>query len=309
MAVFSFIGFGELGSSLAEGLSGSGRHTLRAFTREPSSPEAADTLEERLSRSGTALYGSLEDTLSEAGAVLSVVPAGESLATAERCAPLLGAETYYVDLAAAPVAQKREGAGLVGRAGAKYVDGAVLGTVATSGFSVPILVSGPGANGFKALVDDEDLSIEVLDAPAGDATLVKLLRSVYMKGRDALVLETMLAARRYGLEARVAESIAGPGEEVSFTALADRVLRALAVHAGRRADELLASADVVRAASVDPVMTLAGADVLHDMAALGLREKFARKRPASGEETLSAIEAAVPRPAPGGPAASHPDRG
>jgi len=52
-----------------------------------------------------------------------------------------------------------------------------------------------------------------------------------MKGRDALILEMMLAARRYGLEDRVAESIKGPGETVPFTALAERVLCALAVHA------------------------------------------------------------------------------
>ena len=64
----------------------------------------------------------------------------------------------------------------------------MLGTVATSGFEVPILVSGPGAHGWRTLVDPEGLVVEAIDAPAGHATLLKLLRSVYMKGREALIL-------------------------------------------------------------------------------------------------------------------------
>jgi hypothetical protein len=162
--------------------------------------------------------------------------------------------------------------------------------VATSGFEVPIVASGPGAHGWRALVVPQGLVVEVLDAPAGQATLVKLLRSVYMKGRDALILEMMIAARRYGLEELVARSIQGPGETVPFPALAERVLRALAVHADRRADELLASSEVVRAVGVDPVITRAGSQVLRGVAELELREVFHRERPSSGDDVLAAID-------------------
>jgi 3-hydroxyisobutyrate dehydrogenase-like beta-hydroxyacid dehydrogenase len=179
---------------------------------------------------------------------------------------------------------------LVEQVGALYVDAAVLGTVATSGFEVPIVASGPGAHGWRALVDPEGLVVEAIDAPAGHATLLKLLRSVYMKGRDALILEMMLAARRYGLEDRVAESIKGPGEMVPFAALAERVLCALAVHAERRADELFASSEVVRAAGVDPVITRAGSEVLRRLAGLELRDTFDRERPADAAQVLAAID-------------------
>jgi 3-hydroxyisobutyrate dehydrogenase-like beta-hydroxyacid dehydrogenase len=234
---------------------------------------------------------SVEEAVGGATAVLSVVPAGESRAVVEYCAPLLDRDSFYVDFTASAVADKLAGATAVEQAGALYVDAAVLGTVATSGFEVPILASGAGASGWKALVDGEGLVVEALAAPAGHATLVKLLRSVYMKGRDALILEMMRTARSYGLEARVAESISGPGEQVSFTALSERVLCALAVHAERRADELLASSEVVRSAGVDPLMTLAGAEVLRRLAGLHLRETFDRERPSNGDQVLAAIEA------------------
>jgi Domain of unknown function (DUF1932) len=100
----------------------------------------------------------------------------------------------------------------------------------------------------------------------------------------------MLAARRYGLEERVAESVRGPGETVPFPALADRVLRALAIHAERRAQELRACGEVVAAAGVEPLGSRAAAEVLAGVADLGLREAFHRQRPSSGAEVLAAID-------------------
>lgn len=290
MAVFAFIGFGELGVSLAQGLGRSGAHPLRAYTRERTQPGAALALAERLRLTATHPCATLAEAITGATAVLSVVPAHASLKVVEQCAPLLHPGTYFVDFSAAPVADKKAGGALVAEADALYVDAAVLGTVSTSGFEVPILASGPGAPGWQALVEPEGLKVEALQGPAGDATLVKLLRSVYMKGRDALIVEMMLTARRYGLDERVVASIQGPGEQVSFAALAERVLCALAVHAERRADELLASSEVVREAGVDPLVSRAGSDVLRRVAALGLRDAFQRERPSGADDVLAAID-------------------
>jgi 3-hydroxyisobutyrate dehydrogenase-like beta-hydroxyacid dehydrogenase len=296
MAVFAFIGFGELGSSLAEGLTRSGANLVRAYAPERSHVTAAAALEGRLRRARAQRSPSLQEAVAGATAVLSVVPAGASRGVAERCAPLLARSVYYVDLSAAPVGDKEAAASLVAEVGALYVDAAVLGTVATSGFKVPILASGPGAHGWQTLVEPEGLVVEVIDAPAGHATLLKLLRSVYMKGRDALIVEMMLAARRYGLEERVVETIQGPGETVSFAALTERVLCALAIHADRRADELRASSEVVRAAAIDPVMSRAGSEVLRGLAQLNLRETFDGERPSSGKAVLAAIDELSGRP-------------
>jgi 3-hydroxyisobutyrate dehydrogenase-like beta-hydroxyacid dehydrogenase len=290
MAVFAFIGFGELGSSLAEALSRSDANLVRAYTRPRSQTAAAAALDARLIRAGAMRSGTLAQALDGAAVVLSVVPAGASREIAELAAPLLAGDAYYVDLSPAPVAEKQQAAVMMGDVGALYVDGAVLGTVASSGAQVPIVVSGPGAAGWKALVEPHGLIVEVLDAPVGHATLLKLLRSVYMKGRDALIAEMMLAARRYGLEEQVAKSIQGPGETVPFPALAERVLCALAVHAGRRAEELLACEEVVRASGVKPVMTRAGSQVLRHLAELELRESFDGERPSSGAEVLEMID-------------------
>jgi 3-hydroxyisobutyrate dehydrogenase-like beta-hydroxyacid dehydrogenase len=290
MPDLAFIGFGELGSSLAEGLGRSGAHPLRAYAPRRSQRTAANRLEARLRDAGVRRSDSLPEAVAGVAAVHIVVPARACREVAERSASALAAGAYYVDLSAASVSEKEAAAALIAQSGAVYVDAAVLGTVAASGFEVPIVASGPGAPGWKALVDPEGLVVDVIDAPVGHATRLKLLRSVYMKGRDALIVEMMLAARRYGLEDRVAASIQGPGEAVPFPALAERVLCALAVHAGRRADELLASSDVVTAAGIEPVITRAGSEVLRNLARLDLRERFDGERPSNGKEVLALID-------------------
>jgi 3-hydroxyisobutyrate dehydrogenase-like beta-hydroxyacid dehydrogenase len=291
MAVFAIIGFGELGSSLAAGLGRSGKHEIRVYVRDRSGPGADAALATRIEQAGVRQSHYLGELAADATAILSAVPGSAAREVVRGCAPGLAPGVYYVDLTAAPVAHKREGAALVSAAGGRYVDAAVLGTVAASGFEVSIAASGPGAHGWQKLVAPEGLNVDVLDAPAGHATLLKLLRSVYTKGRDALVVEMLLAARHYGLEQRVAESIAGPGEEVPFPALAERVLSSVAIHAGRRGDELGASGDVVHEAHVEPVMARAAQEVLGRLAELGLRDAFDGKRPADAGEVLSRIEA------------------
>jgi len=300
MTTFAFVGFGELGSALAEGLSASGRSAVRAHTRPREAAAALAAQSARFDAARTCRCDTLVEAVGGAEVVHAVVPGSSSLAVAHQCAPLLACGAYYVDLTAASVSDKQAGEALIAATGALYVDGAVLGTVATSGAQVPILASGPGACGWRDLVAVEGLNVDAIDAPSGDASRVKLLRSVYMKGRDALVVETMLAARRYGLEDRVARSIPGPGEQVTFAELADRVLKAMAIHAGRRSEELRLSAELVTAAGVAPRMARAGVGVLAGVSALGLRERFGGERPATAREVLDALDSATP-PGPWGP--------
>lgn len=291
MASFALIGLGELGTALARGLSGGGRHTIAAVVRTPRGLETTERLEARLAEAGTERAISLERAVRGAAAVLAAVPAAASSQVAEACRPHLAAGALYVDLATARPEAKETAARALARHGARYVDAAVLGTAAASGFAVPILASGAGAAAFRDLVAPDGLRVRAIDAPPGAATRVKLLRSVYMKGRDALVLEMLLAARHHGLDEAVVETIAGPGEEVPFPALAERIVTALAIHAERRADELTSSAELLRAAAVDPVVTEAGAERLRRLAALGLREAFHGERPARTGEVLAEVEA------------------
>jgi 3-hydroxyisobutyrate dehydrogenase-like beta-hydroxyacid dehydrogenase len=290
LARISFIGFGELGAGLAERLGTSKAHDMRAWIRARPDPAADDVLSQRVASAGVERCPSLGEALAGADAVLSVVPGSASRPTAERSAELLDPGALYVDLTTTAVADKEAGARAVQGAGGRYVDAAVLGAAAVAGATLSIVASGDGADEWRELSRCEGLTTQVLDGPAGRATQLKLLRSAYMKGRDALVVETLLAARRAGLQDRLAASIEGAGERVPFPDLADRVLRSLAVHAERRATELSESADALLAVGVDPQLARAGAEVLQRVAGAGLREEFGGERPDSGAAVLALLD-------------------
>jgi 3-hydroxyisobutyrate dehydrogenase-like beta-hydroxyacid dehydrogenase len=283
------LGFGELGAVLASRVAANEHVSVRVYCRPRPEP-AAGTLAERVRAIGAAAHTDLAAAVGEAGIVISAVPASAAAGVAERCSRILRPGTLYADLTADDPGRKAAAADSIGRAGGLYADVAVLGTAVAAGHRVPMLASGPGAEGWAEACLRMGLVTDVLDGAAGRASTLKLLRSVYMKGRDALVAETMLAARRHGLEQELLPTISGPGEEVSFAALAERVLCSLALHAGRRAAELEGSERLLEAVGVEPLVTAAAAGRLRAIADMGLRERFSGQRPANMAAVLDAID-------------------
>jgi 3-hydroxyisobutyrate dehydrogenase-like beta-hydroxyacid dehydrogenase len=288
---FALVGFGALGQAFAEGLRRGDAAEVRVFARDRPDPDAARALRERLRAAGVRTCSSIEEAVGDADAVVAAVPAGAAAAVAAACAPRLPAGCVYVDPAPLHPAEKARLAALVGDAGGRYADVAVLGTVAVSGAAVRCLAAGPGASRWRELVAPRGFDVTAIDGPAGRASLVKLLRSVYMKGRDALILEMLLAARRHGVDHVVLHSIGGPGEQVPFPELARRVVTSLAVYAERRATELGAAAELVAEVDLEPLMADAGAARLRWLAEVAPREHFGGERPADLDAVLAAVEA------------------
>ncbi len=228
--------------------------------------------------------------------MIAAVPAASASEVVHAAVPHLRRGQLYVDPAPSLPAAKREAAALVERPGSEYVDAAVLDSVVTSGARVSMLAAGGGAARWQDEAQAVGLNVTAMAGRAGDAALVKLLRSVYMKGRDALVLEMLLAARRHGVEEAVLNSIGGPGEQVPFPSLAERVMCSLAVYAGRRADELADAASLLREVDIEPFMAEAGENRLRLLAASGLTERFGGERPQDLAEVLSSLEALESRP-------------
>jgi 3-hydroxyisobutyrate dehydrogenase-like beta-hydroxyacid dehydrogenase len=296
MRSVAFIGYGDFAHAIAGGLSEAGVE-LRAYVRPRPDPSGARARADRMRSAGVRAAESMADAVAGADVVIAAVPGSAGRDVAEACAEHLRHGQLYVDPTSCLPAAKAGTADLVGRSGAEYVDVAVLGTVVTAGAQVPMLAAGPGAARWKDEGTAAGLKITAMAGPAGDAALIKLLRTVYMKGRDALVLELLLAARRYGVDEAVLESIGGASEQVPFPKLAERVMCSLAVYAERRADELADAASLVREVGIEPLMAEAGESRLRQLAQSGLAARFGGERPHDLAEVLDALEATDPAPA------------
>jgi 3-hydroxyisobutyrate dehydrogenase-like beta-hydroxyacid dehydrogenase len=247
------LGLGEAGSRLAADLASAGAE-VRGY--DP----AAVTAPEGVHRSGDA-----GTAVSGAAVVLALTTASSALGAAESALPGLDSGATYADLSTSPPALKQDIAALVQRTGARFADVALLGPVPARGLGTPALASGPGAQALADALGPLGMSVEVLSDRPGDAATLKLLRSVFMKGLAASVLESLRAAEAAGhagwLENEIAAVVGEP--------LLERLVEGSRRHAVRRLDELEAARELLLELGVEPRVVAASAAVLAELAAGG----------------------------------------
>jgi 3-hydroxyisobutyrate dehydrogenase-like beta-hydroxyacid dehydrogenase len=253
--VVAVLGLGEAGGRLAADLVAAGVEVRGYDPAIASPPEGVDLAADP----GSAVAGSR--------AVLALTTGPTALAAAESALPGLDGGVVYADLNTASPALKREVAAVVARAGARFADVALLGPVPNRGLGTPVLASGPGAPAFAEVFVALGMPVEVVSARPGDAASLKLLRSVFMKGLAASVLESLHAAEAAGhaswLEGEIAAVIGEP--------LLARLVEGSRRHAVRRLDELAAARELLVELGVEPRIAAASAEVLCELAAERVR--------------------------------------
>ncbi len=89
----------------------------------------------------------------------------------------------------------------------------------------------------------------------GVASAVKMCRSVMIKGMEALAVECLFAARRYGAEEAVLASLDATYPQMGWRdKLPDYLVSRVAEHGRRRAAEMREVAESLRDVGIDPLM-------------------------------------------------------
>jgi 3-hydroxyisobutyrate dehydrogenase-like beta-hydroxyacid dehydrogenase len=196
--------------------------------------------------------------------VLSVNSAKAALDVAEAALPGLQATGIYADANTASPELKRELAALAAEAGVGFADVALLGPVPARGLSAPVLVSGVAAQAFAGLCAPLGMPVEVVSDEAGDAAALKLVRSVFMKGLSAAVVESVQAAEALGRAAWLEREI----EALIGRSFLERALEGSRMHAVRRVEEMEAARDLLLELGVEPIVATASAAQLAGLATL-----------------------------------------
>ncbi|PWU24638.1 MAG: NAD(P)-dependent oxidoreductase [Candidatus Rokuibacteriota bacterium] len=244
------LGLGEAGSRLAADLAAAGLD-VRGYD-----PNAAADV-------GVTCAHDTEAAVAGSDVVLSVSTAAAAAEAARMALPALAAGALYADLNTGSPRLKRELAGIVVGAGARFADVALLGPVPARGLRTPALASGAGAEDFAEIFRALGMPVEVVSVHAGDAATLKLLRSVFMKGLAASAIESLDAAEAAGHAEWLQRELAG----VIGEPLLERLLEGSRRHATRRVDELEAARDLLLELGVEPRITDASAALLAELAA------------------------------------------
>ncbi|MCU0908976.1 MAG: DUF1932 domain-containing protein [Rhodobacteraceae bacterium] len=273
LPAIAFIGFGEAASALATGwnhaLPAIGQASLRAHDAKSDVAATAPAQQARCAALGVAACATPAAALADAPVVFCLVTADQALAAAQAAAPHLAPGALWFDGNSCAPSTKRQAALVIEDAGGRYVDLAIMAPVHPALHRVPLLVSGPHAGAARAVLAALDMTAREAGDQVGRASSIKMIRSVMVKGLEALTAECFLAARRAGVEDEVIASLTASHSGTDWRARGAYNLERMIVHGTRRAAEMREVAVTVADLGLGGGMSTASADWQDRLGALG----------------------------------------
>jgi 3-hydroxyisobutyrate dehydrogenase-like beta-hydroxyacid dehydrogenase len=265
----AFVGFGEVASAFSAALAARGAR-IAAHDLLLQQPDGAARLQQRAA--GTRIdFGTLAQVVSGADYVFSTVTTTVARDAARQSAAHLREGQTYVDLNSTDAAAKQEIGGIVAASGAAFVEGAVLGAVGVTGAKTEILLGGPHARRAEAeLAGVLGLNVRFYSEELGKASTFKMLRSVFSKGMEALLIEFLAAGERAGIRADLWAEVTGLFAAQPFEKVALNWVRTHAGAHARRYHEVRQVVEVLRGLGIEPTITAATERFFERSGRLGL---------------------------------------
>ena len=268
----AFIGFGEAARAFAATLREVAEIEFSAF--DILTPRGRDSaVREAASRLGVQVAATPAEAVQEAEWIFSAVTAADSLDAGHSVKNSIGRGQTFIDINSVSGGRKQETARPVTATGAAYVDMAVMAPVHPTGHLTPVLIAGPEALSIEPRLRELGFDFRIVGDAVGDATTIKMLRSMFVKGLEAVTVQTLLAAREAGRFDEILASLSSSFPGLGWPAFPKYLIERVTTHGIRRAAEMRESA-VTMAELGFPAghaMANAVANLQQEGGALGLR--------------------------------------
>jgi 3-hydroxyisobutyrate dehydrogenase-like beta-hydroxyacid dehydrogenase len=266
----SFIGFGEAGEAIAAGLRETGVEHMSAwdilFLQS-----AGEKLRQAAQAIGVRCAQSAADAVREADMIGSAVTAASSVAAAQSVGSHLTGAPYFLDINSVSPGCKQKTAKVLGRT-ARYIDVAVIAPIHPARHRTQMLLAGPDAQAVAPTLTSLGMRVSVAGSETGAAAAIKMVRSVMIKGIEALTLECFLAASRAGVIDEVATSMKNNYPGLDWAKIVPYNLERMANHGERRAAEMEEVVDTLRELGVEPLMATATVKRQREMGQIGAQQ-------------------------------------
>jgi 3-hydroxyisobutyrate dehydrogenase-like beta-hydroxyacid dehydrogenase len=249
VTTIGFLGYGEAGAAISAGLRAGGVQGIVAYDI---AWESSELVRRRATENEVTLVSTPHE-LAAADVIISAVVCTEAHAAARSVADALGDAHWYLDINSVSPGVKTSIAESLAPKGVRYVDVAVMSNVSSDLERLPLLGAGSEAAGVPGVLG-VPLNYEVVSDDPGDAARIKMFRSLFVKGLEALALESMLACYPSGVHEQVLATLEGTFGKYSFPGLVKHLIERHAVHGRRRANELEEVAESLREVGVEPIM-------------------------------------------------------
>ena len=270
----ALIGFGEAARAFLDGW-----RTVPGFEAQVSSydiktdsPDPDVRAAKRADYSVAEILGASSAPAAVAGAeaVFSVVTADQAHEAALAAAPGLAKGALFLDCNSCAPQTKVRNAAAIEAAGARYVDVAVMSPVRPRLHRTPLLISGPHVEAAASAFGALGMSARIHAGPVGSASAVKMIRSIMMKGLEALVCECVLAGHKAGVIETVLDSLDDTYPGFDWRKRSAYMLERVMTHGVRRAAEMREVALTVELLGLTGAMSRASVDWQHRIGGMGL---------------------------------------
>jgi len=140
----------------------------------------------------------------------------------------------------------------------------VMAAVPPKRLKAPMILGGRRAKEVSAALNALGFDTEAVADTIGVASAIKMCRSVMIKGLEALTIECLMGARRYGAEKEVLASLAGTFPSMGWDKdLPNYLISRVAEHGRRRAAEMREVAATLTDGGIAPRMA-APTSEMHD---------------------------------------------
>ncbi len=251
----SLLGFGEAATAFASGWNRNALERISAFDVKVLLDDGQAVIEDRCRRLKVSSAPDLETALQDAQIVISLVTADQSEEAAKAAASCLAKGVLFIDGNSCSPKTKGRSAEAVSSSAADYVDMAIMAPVHPHREKTPVLLSGPQAYRAERLLTALGMNVRVVGDRVGQASAIKLTRSVMVKGMEALFAECFLAARRGGVEEEVIRSLETSDPDIEWRKRLSYILQRTTQHGVRRAAEMSEAAAMVADLGLPSVMS------------------------------------------------------
>jgi 3-hydroxyisobutyrate dehydrogenase-like beta-hydroxyacid dehydrogenase len=283
---FGVVGHGVVGSLFSRILVDHGARVL-SYDRLLDRPEAAASMRKKIEESRSKAC-TLAELLDGSDYILSVITPQSCSELADCASGSLHEHQIFADLNSTSPAVKRMLAASITNGRAQFVEGVILGLVSSSASPV-ILLGGPPAERVAVVFRQYGLTARFYSPEIGRASAFKMLRSIFSKGIEAVLVETLVAARRAGLLNEIWEEIK---TILSTRKLEDTFqiwIRSHTRSAQRRGYEMQEVSQFLEEIGIRPLLPRASCELFARSFALGVADAFPQE-PESFREVIEYLE-------------------
>ena len=228
-----FIGFGEAGEALSGGFRSQSpvAWDVKLLSDGPS-------FRKRIQSVGFKPASSLENALEGIDWVISLVTADQAAIVCEQVCSSIRSKFTYLEMNSCSPGTKRSNAQMISDAGGVLADVAIMSPVNPSRIETPLLVSGSSAGDCVSFLNHFGYNASLCGPEVGQASSLKMTRSIMIKGVEALSAECFLTAQRLGIQPEIVASLTKSFDGLDWLKRGGYNLERMSKHGIRRAAEM-----------------------------------------------------------------------